>query len=112
MIAQEILKGTIKPLIIKLIKETGRMYGYQITQKVKELSNDKIQLTEGALYPALHKLVDEGLLITEKVVVDNRERKYYYLSEKSITTATKKIDEIRDSILIVGQLFDMKFVVQ
>lgn len=57
MFSNEILKGSIRPLIIKLIKENGRMYGYQITQKVKEISSDTIILTEGALYPALHKLV-------------------------------------------------------
>ena len=48
MFSNEILKGTIKPLIIKLINDNGRMYGYQITQKVKELSSDNIILTEGA----------------------------------------------------------------
>ena len=80
MFSQEILKGTIKPLIIKLINDEGKMYGYQITQKVKELSSQKIIITEGALYPALHKLVDEGILVTENEWIGNRERKYYFLS--------------------------------
>ena len=65
MFSNEILKGSIRPLIIKLIKENGRMYGYQITQKVKEISSDSIILTEGALYPALHKLVKDGILHVE-----------------------------------------------
>ena len=111
MFSQEILKGTIKPLIIKLITEGGKMYGYQITQKVKEISSEKIVITEGALYPALHKLVDEGILLTESIRVGNRERKYYFLSELGKQTAVSKLDEIRESILMLVQLFDLKSLV-
>ncbi|GAB1474219.1 PadR family transcriptional regulator [Bacteroidota bacterium] len=108
MISQEILKGTIKPLIIKLISDGGKMYGYQITQRVKELSAQKIVLTEGALYPALHKLVVEGILVTETEWVGNRERKYYMLSEAGKAKAPAKLEEIKESVLILVQLFDLK----
>lgn len=107
MFSNEILKGTIKPLIIKLIRENGRMYGYQIVQTVKTLSSNNIVLTEGALYPALHKLVDEGILIVEKEQVGNRERKYYSLSHSQLQTANYKLNEIRQSIEILIQLFDI-----
>ena len=107
MFSNEILKGTIKPLIIKLISDNGRMYGYQIAQKVKELSSDNIILTEGALYPALHKLVDEGILVVESEQIGNRERKYYSLSRSQMQTATSKLDEVRQSIQILVQLFDI-----
>lgn len=108
MFSQEILKGTLKPLIIKLIREEGKMYGYQITQRVKELSSEQILLTEGALYPALHKLVEEGILVVESEQVGNRERKYYSLSEAGRQVAAVKLEEIRDSICILVQLFDLK----
>ncbi|WP_165022683.1 PadR family transcriptional regulator [Dysgonomonas sp. ZJ279] len=108
MFSQEILKGTIKPLIIKMIKEEGRMYGYQITQKVKEMSLNKILITEGALYPALHKLLDEGFLITESERIGNRERKYYRLSETGLEQAMSKLEEVRESILVLVHLFDLK----
>lgn len=108
MISQEILKGTIKPLIIKLIEEEGEMYGYQITQKVKEISSDRLLITEGALYPALHKLVDEGILVAESKPVGNRERKYYSLTELGKKSAASKLDEVRDSIMTLAQLFDLQ----
>ncbi len=111
MFSQEILKGTIKPLIIKLIKEEGKMYGYQITQKVKEISSDKVIITEGALYPALHKLVDEGILITESEWIGNRERKYYLLSDLGKQKAASKLEEVRESILMLVQLFDLRGLV-
>ncbi|MDR3341005.1 MAG: PadR family transcriptional regulator [Candidatus Symbiothrix sp.] len=108
MFSQEILKGIIKPLIISLIKEEGRMYGYQITQKVKDLSSEKMILTEGALYPALHKLVDDGILTVESEQFGNRERKYYTLSESGKQTAISKLEEIKESIGILAQLFNLK----
>ncbi|MEG1612202.1 MAG: helix-turn-helix transcriptional regulator [Alistipes sp.] len=107
MFSNEILKGTIKPLIVKLIRDYGRMYGYQITQKVKELSSDTIILTEGALYPALHKLVDEGTLTVETERVGNRERKYYSLQHTHIQATTFKLEEVMQSIRMLVQLFDI-----
>ena len=49
MYSKELLKGTLKTIILKLLSESDRMYGYQITQKVKEVTEGKINLTEGAL---------------------------------------------------------------
>ncbi len=108
MFSQEILKGTIKPLIIKLVSENGQMYGYQITQKVKEMSSGSISLTEGALYPALHKLEDEGILVAKTEMLGNRPRKYYSLSALGEQTAVSKLSEIKESILMLVNLFDLK----
>jgi DNA-binding PadR family transcriptional regulator len=57
---------------MKLLEEKGRMYGYEITQKVKEITKGELNITEGALYPALHKLEADGLLDVEVEKVDNR----------------------------------------
>ena len=110
MFSQEILKGIIKPLIIKMVRDDGRMYGYQITQKVKEMSSGNILLTEGALYPALHKLEDEGLLNVEVDMVGSRIRKYYSLSDFGNQTSATKLDEIKDSIAILVRLFDIDII--
>jgi DNA-binding PadR family transcriptional regulator len=69
------------------------MYGYEITQLVKETSDASIILTEGALYPALHKMEAEGLLTTEKVKLGKRVRKYYTLTETGNSLVTQKIEE-------------------
>ena len=69
---------------MRLLEENGRMYGYEITQKVKEITRGELKITEGALYPALHKLEAEDLLDVEVERVDNRLRKYYKLTEKGI----------------------------
>ena len=94
----ELLKGSLKSIVLKLLAENDRMYGYEITQKVEELTKGKIQLTYGALYPVLHKLEKEGILITESQNVNNRMRIYYKLTPKGKSIAVEKIEELRDYI--------------
>jgi PadR family transcriptional regulator, regulatory protein PadR len=77
------------------------MYGYEITQRVKEATAGDVMLTEGALYPALHKLEAEGFLETFTRVVDNRVRKYYRLTEEGGKEVTTKLSE---ALLFVDQL--------
>lgn len=93
MTSNELIRGTLRTIVLKLLKENGRMYGYEITQKVKELSKGEIQLTFGALYPTLHKLENEGALKTTSEVVDHRSRKYYELTVDGHSTASEKIAE-------------------
>jgi len=82
----QLYKGSLNTIIMKLLEENGRMYGYEITQKVKEITKGELNITEGALYPALHKLEAEDLLDVEVEKVDNRLRKYYKLTSKSSKT--------------------------
>jgi PadR family transcriptional regulator PadR len=93
MYSSELIKGTLKTIILKLLSDNAKMYGYEITQKVKEMTNDKIQLTEGALYPTLHSLEREGILQTEVVNVGNRIRKYYSVTEMGKSRAEEKVNE-------------------
>jgi DNA-binding PadR family transcriptional regulator len=96
MYSKEIIKGTLKPIILQLLKNDGEMYGYEITQKVKELTDGKIKITEGALYPLLHKLEGEGALVTNKVKIGKRVRKYYKLTPEGKDLATQVIEEFKD----------------
>ena len=96
MYSKELLKGTLKTIILKMLSESDSMYGYQITQKVKEITEGKIVLTEGALYPALHKLEADGFLTTEKQTVGNRVRKYYSLTQTGNSSAKEKVEELKE----------------
>ena len=96
MYSKEIIKGTLKPIVLRLLQDNERMYGYEITQKVRELTADKIQITEGALYPLLHKLVADGVLTTEQVSVGKRVRKYYKLTEEGASVAQRMVEEFID----------------
>ena len=83
---------------MKLLEENGRMYGYEITQKVKLITKGELNITEGALYPALHKLEADGLLDVEVERVDNRLRKYYKLTESGEKETVNRLAELEDFI--------------
>ncbi|WP_313717508.1 PadR family transcriptional regulator, partial [Kaistella carnis] len=57
-------KGTLKNIILKLLAKEVKMYGYQMTQRAKELTEGELEMTEGALYPILHKLEEEGMIFS------------------------------------------------
>ena len=102
-------KGSLTTIILKLLNEHDKMYGYQITQRVKEITNGKLNITEGALYPSLHKLKSSGFLDTEVLMLGNRKRKYYRLTEKGTRETVKKLDEFEDYIAIMRALVNPKF---
>ena len=91
MISSELLKGSLKTIVLKVLEENGRMYGYEITRKVEEITGGKIKLTYGALYPVLHKLEDEGVLVTESENFNNRIRIYYKLTPRGKSVVAEKI---------------------
>lgn len=94
----QLYKGSLNTIIMKLLEEQGRMYGYEITQKVKEITKGELNITEGALYPALHKLEADGLLDVEVEKVDNRLRKYYKLTEKGTAETVNRLAELEEFI--------------
>ncbi|MBI1837526.1 MAG: PadR family transcriptional regulator [Fluviicola sp.] len=108
MYSSELIKGTLKTIILKLLSESDKMYGYEITQKVKELTGGKIQLTEGALYPTLHALEAQGILSTDVVNVGNRIRKYYSVTITGKQIAKEKVNEYSDFIDTMIFLLDLK----
>lgn len=111
MHSPELFKGTLQTIILKVLQDHGKMYGYEITQRVKDLSSGRLILTEGALYPALHKLVSEGLLKTETVTIGKRIRKYYALTPQGGATATSRVEEFFDFIATMSRVLQMQTAV-
>lgn len=106
--SSELLKGTLKTIVLKLLADNKKMYGYEITQRVKELTFDKIQITEGALYPTLHALEADGLVTTESEFIGKRVRKYYSLSPSGKTKTQEKVSELADFMNTMKFLLDIK----
>ncbi len=88
-------KGFLEPIIMRLLEENGRMYGYQITQMVKELTKGELQITEGALYPLLHRLEEQGIVETELEHIGNRVRKYYTLTKAGKKQTSVAMEELK-----------------
>ena len=104
----QLLKGTLQTIILRLLQENGRLYGYEITQKVKELSDGEFHLAEGSLYPALYKLEADGFLETSTEIVDGRVRKYYSLSTDGETKAISSTQEAASFIEKLQVVLNLK----
>ncbi len=73
----DLLQGTLDLLILKALTP-GRMHGWSIAQQIKARSNDVLQVQQGSLYPALHKLETNGLIAAEWGESENNRRAKYY----------------------------------
>jgi DNA-binding PadR family transcriptional regulator len=109
MANSKLYKGSLTIIILKLLAENDKMYGYEITQKVKALTRGELSITEGALYPALHKLEADDLLDVEVKKVDNRLRKYYKLTEKGTKESVSLLNELQRYIETMQHLVKPKF---
>lgn len=112
MYSKELTKGTLQPIILKLLSGSDKMYGYEITQKVKDLTKGKIDISEGALYPILHKLEADGILDTEKVYIGKRVRKYYSVTVKGKKVVAEITAELTDFIETLQIIFNDKKLAQ
>jgi len=78
----ELLPGTLDLLILKAVS-LGPLHGYGVLLRINQISNGALLIEQGALYPALFRLVRQGLLETEWDKSDNNRRaKYYELTRK------------------------------
>lgn len=100
----KLYKGSLSTIILKLLGNGEKMYGYEITQKVKSITQGELIITEGALYPALHKLESKGLLTVEVMKVDNRLRKYYKLTGDGKKESVSRLEELIRYIETMQQL--------
>jgi PadR family transcriptional regulator, regulatory protein PadR len=76
----DVLQGTLDLLILKVVSREP-MHGWGLAQAIQQLSTDVLQVTQGSLYPALHRLEQKGWLISSWGASENNRRaKYYRLS--------------------------------
>jgi PadR family transcriptional regulator PadR len=79
----DILQGTLVLLILKTLASGKRMHGYAITSHIQRVSEQLLRVEEGSLYPALHRLEQEGVVRAEWGRTDkNREARFYSLTAK------------------------------
>jgi len=85
MLNKELVAASSTPLILSILAE-GESYGYEIIQRISELSEEEISWSEGMLYPVLHRLEKEELVTSEWRLMDSgRKRKYYRLIKKGVS---------------------------
>jgi len=80
------LQGTLDLLVLKSLAGRGRMHGYGITVHIQQIAGETLRVEEGSLYPALHRMAQEGWIKAEWGTSENNRRARYY----SITVAGRK----------------------
>jgi transcriptional regulator len=81
----ELLRGTLDLLVLRAVS-LGRLHGYGVLLRIEQISRGELVIEQGALYPALHRLDQQGFLATEWGVSDNNRRAKYY----SLTAAGRR----------------------
>ena len=81
----EVLQGTLALLVLKTLAR-GPMHGYGITVHIQRVSSDVLRVEEGSLYPALHRMEQDGWISAEWGTSDNNRRARYY----RLTSAGRK----------------------
>lgn len=78
----DLLQGTLDLLILRTLR-LGALHGWGISKRVRQLSNDVLQINQGSLYPALYRLEERGLIEAEwGTSPEGRQAKFYTLTEK------------------------------
>ena len=93
MIAKALVAASTKPMILSILM-SGENYGYQIIQRVKEISGGMLEWSDGMLYPVLHRLEKDRFIRSRWKISDGRRlRKYYMLTEEGRAELEKEREQ-------------------
>jgi len=100
----QLLKGTT-PLLVLTVLRDGELYGYEIVQKVREKSGGTFAPSEGSLYPALHRMEQNGWIASEWGLSENNRRARFYrltaLGRKQLTSEQESWQQITGAVKLV-----------
>ena len=103
----DLVQGTLDLLILKIIA-LEPLHGWAISQRLRMLSGEVLQVSEGSLYPALHKLEQEGWIAAEwRPTENNRRAKFYALTRlgrRALEREKANWQRLSDAISLVVQL--------
>lgn len=107
---KELLKGCSKTIVLELLSNKG-MHGYELSQKLKQRTNGKIEITEGTLYPLLHALEADGSISSSWLhAVGQRRRKVYTITSKGKKLLKEKRKEWEEFLSTMELLLPAKYV--
>ena len=106
----DLVQGTLDLLLLKVIA-LGPLHGWAIAQRLKQVSGDVLQVSEGSLYPALHKLEQEGwLTATWRISDTGRRARFYTLSRagrRALDRETADWERLSEAIARVVRLTEV-----
>jgi PadR family transcriptional regulator PadR len=97
----DLLQGTLDLLILRTLN-TGPMHGWGIALRIQQVSRDVLQVNQGSLYPALHRLEQQGLIAAQwGNSENNRQAKFYELTKsgrKQLAEETRSWERLSDAV--------------
>src|SRR6201996_6205613 len=93
----DLVQGTLDMLLLKIVA-LEPMNGFSISQRLRQVSGEVLQVSDGSLYPALHKLEQEGWIRAEWKMTENRRRAKFYSLTRAGRTALEKETESWDRL--------------
>jgi transcriptional regulator len=104
---QDLVQGTLDLLVLKMLA-LEPMNGWAISQRLKQMSREVLQVSDGSLYPALHKLEHEGLVDAEwRASENNRRAKYYSLTRsgrRALARESEQWERLSSAISLIVAL--------
>ena len=101
----EIPPGTLYMLILRSLARLGPMHGYGIAQHIQQLSEAVLQVEEGSLYPALHRMEQERWIVSEWGTSENNRRARFYrltaLGRKQLSAERQNWKKITSAVALV-----------
>jgi PadR family transcriptional regulator PadR len=104
----DLVQGTLDLLILKILA-LEPLNGYSVSQRLKQISGDVLHVSDGSLYPALHKLEQEGWIAAEwRPSEKNRRAKYYSLTRLGRTQLEKEASNWRRLSIAISNVVKLK----
>ncbi len=108
MISKNLTAASTKPIVLGILKQ-GNSYGYLIIKKIKELSGGKMKYSDGMLYPVLHRLEKEGLIVSKWTLNgESRPRKYYEITSAGKEALTAEKEQWNQVFSVLDTLWETK----
>ena len=102
----DMLRGNTDAILLYLIEEHGSTYGYRLIRDIESRTGGFLKLREGTVYPALHKLENEGLIRGEwKKLANGQQRRYYRITAKGRQALGKKVAMLQTFMSAMDLIF-------
>jgi transcriptional regulator len=102
--AVDLLQGTLDMLVLKAVS-LGPLHGYGVLLRIQQISQDRLEVQQGSLYPALYRLEHEGWIAGEWGQSENKRRARYYrltaAGRRRLETETKKWNQFAEVIGVI-----------
>jgi PadR family transcriptional regulator, regulatory protein PadR len=106
VILKSLMAASTKPIILTILQR-GEDYGYNIIQRVRELSGGALEWSDGMLYPVLQRLEKENLIASRWVISEEgRHRKYYRITAVGRTELAAEMSQWRTMILALDRIWN------